>query len=132
MTEQDESEIRALFAAYGEGFDDADPDAVTALFAWPATIWQFGKEHVFVDPDDLAENVDALIDVFDEAGIAVTTPDVKEVSVIGTTAFARVDWRQEDSAGELLHEFSCQYLLVHEEGRWRIGTIVNGDSRGNE
>ena len=41
-------------------------------------------------------------------------------------------WRQEDDAGELLHEFACQYLLVHEEGRWRIATIVNEDQRGNE
>jgi ketosteroid isomerase-like protein len=127
-----EEDIRALFAAYGEAFDDADPQAVTALFAWPATIWQFGKGHVFHDPEELEENVDALIDVFDEAGIAVTIPDVREVSVFGTTAFAQVAWRQEDSAGELLHEFSCQYLLVHEEGRWRIATIVNEDERGNE
>ena len=132
MTERDESDIRALFAAYGEGFDDADPDAVTALFAWPATIWQFGKGHIFQDVEDLAENVDALMDVFDEAGIVVTKPDVKQISVFGSTAFAHVDWRQEDSAGEKLHEFSCQYLLVHEEGRWRIATIVNEDERGNE
>jgi ketosteroid isomerase-like protein len=132
MTKQDEDQIRALFTAYGEGFDDADPDAITALFAWPATIWQFGKGHVFQDPEDLLENVDALIDVFDEAGIVVTKPNVKQVSVFGSTAFANVDWRQEDNAGELLHEFSCQYLLVHEEGRWRIGTIVNEDERGNE
>ena len=127
----DEADIRALFGAYGEGFDDADPEAVTALFAWPATIWQFGKGHVFHDPEELAENVDALIDVFDEAGIAVTIPDVKQVSVFGSTAFAHVAWRQEDSAGDVLHEFSCQYLLVHEEGRWRIGTIVNEDERGS-
>jgi ketosteroid isomerase-like protein len=132
MTEQDESDIRALFAAYGEGLNNADAEAVTPLFAWPATIWQFGEGHVFEEVEDLAENIDALIDVFDEAGIAVTTPDVKEVRVFGTTAFAHVAWRQEDSAGELLHEFSCQYLLVHEAGRWRIATIVNEDQRGNE
>ena len=95
-----------------------------ALFAWPATIWQFGEGHVFEDVEDLAENIDALIDVFDEAGIAVTTPDVKEVRVFGTTAFAHVAWRQEDSAGELLHEFSCQYLLVHEDG-----TLADRDDR---
>ena len=89
------ADIHALFAAYGAGFDDADPDAVTALFAWPATIWQFGEGHVFEDADELSENVDALMDVFDEAGIVSTTPEVKEVRVAGSAAFAHVVWRQQ-------------------------------------
>ena len=126
------ADIHALFAAYGAGFDDADPDAVTALFAWPATIWQFGKGHVFADADELSENVDALMDVFDEAGIVSTTPEVKEVRVAGSAAFAHVVWRQGDGAGELLHEFSCQYFLLNHDGAWRIASIVNEDSRGNE
>ena len=66
------------------------PEAVTALFAWPATIWQFGEGHVFEDAEELAENVEALIDVFDEAGIISTMPDVKEVRVAGAAAFANV------------------------------------------
>jgi SnoaL-like domain len=126
------ADIHALFAAYGAGFDDADPDAVTALFAWPATIWQFGEGHVFEDEDELSENVDALMDVFDEAGIVSTTPEVKEVRVAGLAAFAHVAWRQYDGAGELLHEFSCQYFLLDHDGAWRIATIVNEDTRGDD
>ena len=126
MTDEDaEDEIRALFAAYAEGFDDADAEAVTALFAWPATIWQFGAGHVFEDAEELSENVDALIDVFDEAGIVSTEPEVKEVRVAGPSAFASVIWRQRDDRGELLHEFACQYLLIEHEGGWKIATIVN-------
>jgi hypothetical protein len=124
------ADIHALFAAYGAGFDDANPDAVTALFAWPATIWQFGEGHVFEDSDELSENVDALMDVFDEAGIVSMTPDVKEVRVAGAAAFAHVVWRQVDDAGELLHEFGCQYLLLNHDDAWCIATIVNEDSRG--
>ena len=124
------ADIHALFAAYGGGFDDADPDAVTVLFAWPATIWQFGEGHVFEDEDELSENVDALMDVFDEAGIVSTTPEVKEVRVAGSTGFADVIWRQVDSPGELLHEFSCQYFLLNHGGAWRIACIVNEDKRG--
>ena len=120
-----EREIRALFAAYGAGFDDASPERVTALFAWPATIWQFGKGHVFADAEELSENVEALIDVFDEAGIKVTTPEVREVRVAGAAAFAHVLWRQTEDSGEVLHEFTCQYLLIHEHGDWRIATVVN-------
>jgi len=120
-----EREIRALFTAYGSGFDDADADAVIALFAWPATIWQLGTGHVFGDEDELAENVEALIDVFDEAGIVSTGPEVKEVRVAGETAFAHVLWRQLDQSGDLLNEFVCQYLLVHHQGEWRLATIVN-------
>jgi ketosteroid isomerase-like protein len=121
----DEDEIRDLFAAYGAGFDDADAAAVTALFAWPATIWQFGEGHVFEDADQLAENVEALIDVFDEASIIVTVPEVREIRVAGVGAFASVLWRQEDADSQLLHEFTCQYLLIRHDGAWRIATIVN-------
>ena len=125
-----ESDIRDLFSAYASGFDDADAEAVTALFAWPATIWQFGFGHVFEDAEELQENVDALIDVFDEAGIVTTEPEVKEVRVSGPSAFASVIWRQHDDSGEMLNEFSCQYLLIHHEGAWKIATIVNEEAEG--
>jgi hypothetical protein len=131
MKAQEEAEIRDLFAAYGTSFDEADPDAVTSLFAWPATIWQFGKGHVFADAEELAENVDALMDVFDEAGIKTTVPEVKEVRVAGAAAFAHVFWRQRDDSGEVLHEFACQYLLVHHHSGWRIVTIVNQTAAGD-
>lgn len=120
-----DNEIRNLFAAYGAGFDDSDPDAITALFAWPATIWQFGQGHVFEDEDDLAENVEALMDVFEEAGIVLTTPNPGEIRVTGVSAFATVAWRQDDAAGETLHEFTCHYLLLRQDGDWRIATVVN-------
>jgi ketosteroid isomerase-like protein len=120
-----EAEIRGLFAAYGAAFDDADAEAVTALFAWPATIWQFGEGHVFADEGELAENVEALIDVFDEASIVVTIPEARDIRVAGETAFATVAWRQEDEAGETLHEFTCHYMLLRRDGGWRIATVVN-------
>jgi hypothetical protein len=68
-----ENAIRRMFVDYGAGFDDADATAITDLFAWPATIWQFGEGHVFEDAEELEENVEALMDVFDEAGIVLTT-----------------------------------------------------------
>ena len=126
MSERDhDDEVRALFAAYGAGFDDADPEAVAALFAWPATIWQFGEGHIFEDAEELAENIEALMDVFDDAGIVVTTPDVRDIRVAGSSGFARVAWRQEDTAGAALHEFTCNYLLIDGEGAWRIASVVN-------
>ena len=125
MSADQEDDVRALFAAYGAGFDDADAEAVATLFAWPATIWQFGEGHVFENAEELTENVEALIDVFDEAGIVITTPELRDIRVAGTAAFANVAWRQEDDAGEPLHEFTCLYLLLHRDGAWRIATIVN-------
>ena len=124
-TQDAEREIRALFAAYGAGFDDADANVVTSLFAWPATIWQFGKGHIFADAEELSENVEALIDVFDEAGIKSTIPEVREVHAAGAAAFAHVLWRQKEDSGEVLHQFTCQYLLVNEDGKWRIASVVN-------
>ena len=125
------ADIHALFAAYGAGFDDADPDAVTALFAWPATIWQFGEGHVFEDAEDLAENVEALMDVFDDAGIVVTTPEVRDIRIAGSSAYAVVTWRQDDDSGETLHEFTCEYLVLDQDGGWRIATVVNEPDSGD-
>jgi ketosteroid isomerase-like protein len=119
------ADIQKLFAAYGAGFDDADAQAITALFAYPATIWQFGEGHMFEDEDDLAENVEALMDVFDEAEIVLTVPELRESRVAGAAAFASVAWRQENSAGEPLHEFTCEYMLIRQDGGWRITTVIN-------
>lgn len=124
--------IRELFEAYGAGFDDADATAITALFAWPATIWQLGDGHIFEDEEDLAENVEALIDIFDEAGIVLTTPEIREVRTAGPAAFATVAWRQENEAGEALHEFTCSYMLVQRHGEWRIATVVNQDDSAED
>ena len=88
MSAAGEAEIRMLIANYGAAFDDADAVAVTGMFAWPATIWQFGDGHVFQDAGELAENVEALIDVFDEAGIAISNPEVTSVRIEGAAAFA--------------------------------------------
>ena len=119
------TEIRKLFADYAEGLDDADAEAVTDLFAYPATIWQFGEGHIFEDAEELAENVEALIDVFNDAGIVVSVPEVLAAEAHGSGGFASVVWRQESESGEALHEFTCQYLLVRGDDGWRIATIVN-------
>ncbi len=125
-----ENAIRRVFAEYGAGFDDADAAAISDLFAWPATIWQFGEGHVFEDAEELEENVEALMDVFDEAGIVLTTPEIREVRVAGSAAFASVAWRQENEAGEALHEFTCSYMLLERDGEWRITTVVNEAEAG--
>lgn len=132
MSGAGETGIRELIADYAAAFDDADADAVTALFAWPATIWQFGDAQVFDNAEELAENIEALIDVFDEAGIAVSHPEVTEVRIAGTAAFVTALWRQLDGAGVLLNQFTCHYLLVGGDGAWRIATVVNEATREAE
>ena len=123
-----EQQIHELFTAYGAAFDDADPDSVTAIFAYPAVIWQFGEGHLFEDEEELAENVEALIDVFTSAGIVLTTPEIRRIVQDGSSAFVSVAWRQEDQEGEALHEFGCQYMLVRRSGAWLVSTVVNDES----
>lgn len=120
-----ELEIRAIFAAYGAAFDDADAEGVTELFAWPSVIWQLGHGHVFDDAEDLGENVEALLEVFGEAGIVLTTPTILDIRIGACAAFATVAWRQENTEGEPLHEFTCHYMLIDDDGTWRIATVVN-------
>ncbi len=125
MSEAGEAEIRMLIANYGAAFDDADADAVTGMFAWPATVWQFGDGHVYENAEELAKNVEALIDVFDEAGIAISNPEVIAVRIERAAAFATALWTQLDGAGIQLNQFTCHYLLIGGDGAWRIATVVN-------
>ena len=117
--------IAGLFAAYAEALDDADADAILDLFAYPAIIWQFGKGHVFADADDLAENVEILLDAYADAGIVASEAEVGAIQAMGATAFAAVRWRQSADDGEALHEFACAYTLLLTPGGWRIAAIVN-------
>ena len=121
----DQDDIKALFAAYGECFDDADEERLTSLFTYPATIWQFGKGHVFEDEDELGENAGALFDAFDEAGVNVTTPTVRHIEVRGASAMADVSWQQTDADGEVIHAFACQYFLLKQDAEWFIAAINN-------
>lgn len=118
-------DIRTLFAEYAEALDDADAEAVTDLFAYPATIWQLGEGHVFEDAEELGENVEALIEVYHEAGIVVSSPEVLAAEAHGSGGFASVAWRQEGETGEALHEFVCHYFVVRGDDGWRIAAIVN-------
>ena len=120
-----EEEIRKLFAAYAAGVGNADAAAVTKLFVYPATIWQGGKGLVFENADALAKNVEALIDVFDEADIIFMVPEMRDMHVAGSAALASVHWRQEDPNHVPLNEFVCRYLLVRRDENWRIATVVN-------
>lgn len=122
---ESENDIRSVFTAYASGFDIADASAITKLFAYPATIWQSGESDVFADEAVLAKNVEALIDVFDEADIKRLIPNVRAVHVAGDAAFAHVLWRQEDGDGIKLNEFACRYLLLRRDGSWRIATVVS-------
>lgn len=119
--------ISELFAAYTDALNDFDADAITELFTYPATIWQFGKGHVFADREDLLENVEALLAAFDGAGVVTSTFDIETSTAPDGTgsAFASVLWAQDDAAGEAVHEFRCVYLLVLDDGEWFIASVIN-------
>jgi hypothetical protein len=119
--------IDDLFAAYTDALNDFDADAIVELFAYPATIWQFGKGHVFADRDDLLENVEALLAAFDSAGVVTSSCAIETAEApegVGS-AFATVLWTQDDAQGEPVHEFHCSYLLVPDDGEMFIASVIN-------
>ena len=123
-----EDDVLAVFAAYAAAFDDADAATVTDLFAYPATLWQFGRGHVFEDADDLLGNVEKLIDALDAEGVVVTTPEILALETAGAAAFARVSWTHADDTGEALMGFTASYLLVRTPGApFRIAAVWNED-----
>ncbi|MCP1198551.1 hypothetical protein [Notoacmeibacter sp. MSK16QG-6] len=104
--------IAALFDAYRDGFDDFDAETIVDCFAFPVTIWQFGKGNVFNEPDDLLENIDALLDVLGREEIASSDYEIKNCEIAGSTAFATIDWTQSRADGEEAWRFTCHYTLL--------------------
>ncbi|NBN64265.1 DUF4440 domain-containing protein [Microvirga tunisiensis] len=120
-----EEGIAALFEDYLAGFNDADADAIIDCFALPATIWQMDKGYVFDDEEDLAENIETLIEALDKEDVSFSEFDVVSAHISGTTALVTLDWRQESADGESIFEFTCHYHLVFDGDMWRIAMIVN-------
>ena len=121
----DSNDIADLFQDYADAMNDMDAEAVADLFTFPVIIWQLGKGYVFDDADDLIENVETLLDVFEEAGVIYSEPQVGPVHVTKTAAFASVSWRQQDEIGEVIHSYHCDYTLIRYKGSWLICHIVN-------
>lgn len=123
MSEMDE--IAALFEDYANGYDDFDADAIADCFAFPATIWQFAKGNVFADREELLENIEALLEVFDREGIVHSSFEILAKAISGPSALMTLSWRQEREDGDPALAFICHYCLLRSEEGWRIGMIVN-------
>ncbi|MBO0664323.1 hypothetical protein LQ948_16225 [Jiella sp. MQZ9-1] len=119
--------IVRLFSTYAEGFDDFDLDKVLSCFAYPVTIWQLGKGTVFADAEELAENVEALFDVFEAEEIVQSRFAIGEAASDGNGAFVGLSWTQERLAGEIAMEFRCRYALRRDDftADWRIALVIN-------
>ncbi len=124
----DSNDIASLFQDYADAMNDMDAEAMVDLFAFPVTIWQLGTGYVFEDPTALEENAEALLNVFDEAGIIYSEAEIGPTHVTKGSAFATASWRQQDEIGEVIHTFHCDYLLVKQHGDWLITTIVNQEA----
>ncbi len=122
-----EAAIESLFESYAAGFDDFDADAIIDCFRFPVTIWQSGRGNVFNDEEELAENVEALLAVFEREEIVQSRFEIVEAAGDEGSAFAVIDWRQERGDGEAALEFRCRYALVRDEAGtgWRIALAVN-------
>ncbi|MBO0906322.1 hypothetical protein [Jiella sonneratiae] len=119
--------VEDLFARYAEGFGDFDLNAVLDCFAYPVTIWQLGKGTVFADAEELAENVEALFDVFESEEIVRSEFAILDASASGNAAFVALSWTQERADGDPAMEFTCRYALRRNDlsGQWLIALVVN-------
>jgi hypothetical protein len=127
MTREEEDQITGLFEAYAGGFDDFDADTVADCFAFPCTIWQFGKGNVFADREELLENIEALLGVYEREEIVHSAFEVIEKVLTGNVALVTLDWQQERADGEVALEFTCHYALIEGPEGWAIATVFNED-----
>jgi hypothetical protein len=128
LTREEEDEIVDLFTAYAGGFDDFDAEAVAECFAYPCTIWQFGKGNVFADSEELLENIEALLAVYEREEIVHSAFEIREKLLTGTIALVTLDWTQEREDGEAALEFTCHYALMEGPEGWAIATVFNEDT----
>lgn len=124
----DSNDIPDVFQDYADAMNDMDAEAIADLFAYPVTIWQLGRGYVFDDKEDLIENIETLLDVFEEAGVIYSEPEIGPVHVTKAAAFATVSWRQQDEIGEVIHAFHCDYTLVKKYSDWLITMVVNEEA----
>ncbi|WP_083592915.1 nuclear transport factor 2 family protein [Aurantimonas sp. 22II-16-19i] len=119
--------VERLFQRYVEGFDDFDTEKVLDCFAYPVTIWQLGKGTVFADSDELAENVEALFEVFEHEEIAHSSFHVVEATSWSNAALVALSWTQERRDGDVAMEFECRYALRRNDlsGEWLIALVIN-------
>lgn len=120
-----EAAIAELFEAYSAGFDDYDGEAVADCFAFPAVIWQFGKGNVFVDEEDLQENIEKLFAALEKEGVVRSEYSVLSAHVSGEVALVSLAWVQSDANDEPVFEFTCHYQLLFDDDEWLIAMIVN-------
>jgi len=122
-----EDDILALMETYAAGFDDFDAEAVADCFTYPCIIWQLGRANVFTDREELLENIEALLGVYETEDIVHSAFEAKSVAGSGTAALASISWRQEREDGEAAMEFACHYALVETAEGWRIAAVFNED-----
>jgi ketosteroid isomerase-like protein len=127
MIPETEDEITTLFEEYAAGFDDFEAEAVADCFAYPCTIWQLGAGNVFHDREELLENIEALLNVYETEDIVHSAFEVTSLQASGGTALASLSWRQEREDGEAAMEFVCRYALIEGPDGWRIATVFNED-----
>lgn len=127
-TREFEDEVDDLFAAYAAGFDDFDAEAVADRFAYPCTIWQFGKGNVFADREELLENIEALLAVYEREEIVHSAFEIVETVSAGCVTFVTLDWSQEREDGEAALAFVCHYALIERADGWKIATVFNEDT----
>ncbi|MEM9207043.1 MAG: hypothetical protein AAGA88_12010 [Pseudomonadota bacterium] len=122
----DEAPIGPVLDAYRDAYNDYDANALAACFLFPVTLWQFGKGFVFENAEDLAENIEKVLDAYEEAGVVETHYEVADWVESGSAASAVIDWDQSDADGETVHVFSCLTVFAEDDrGEMKITTIVN-------
>ncbi|ESR26410.1 DUF4440 domain-containing protein [Lutibaculum baratangense] len=114
-----------LFDDYATAYDDYEPQALADCFAYPCTIWQFGKGNVFADEEELLENIEALFGVLEREEVVHTRYEILHQAISGDTAHATLHWTHEREGGEEAMSFACHYLLIRDDDQWLVASIVN-------
>lgn len=120
-----EAAIAQLFDEYQAGFDNFEGDRICDCFALPVTIWQHDEGHVFVDEDDLIDNIEALLLQMDKLGVAHSEFHVSSSHINGNSAMITLDWEQENADGDVVQDFTCHYHLILDGEDWVIAMIIN-------
>ncbi|MBE0547141.1 MAG: DUF4440 domain-containing protein [Rubrivivax sp.] len=114
-------DLRQFFETYRDAFNSLQGDAVAELYAEPSGIAQGGVYAHWPSRAPVAENMNALCDLYRKKGYAKA--DFEPVACINQGdqyAVADLRWRIEWNDGQEPWQFNTTYNMVRTPQGWRV------------
>ncbi|MPZ80775.1 MAG: SgcJ/EcaC family oxidoreductase [Actinophytocola sp.] len=124
-TEQDEAAIRRIVADVQTAFNTNDADLLTKHFATDATVVTATGTRITGRDALLRANREGLAGILRDQHARYDVTDIRFLRPDVALAYKRATAITEDEPIDLDHSMVALYVLVKDDGRWRIAARQN-------